>query len=346
MAVPPEVAFNRFLQEHFPYIPPVRPEDPDPRLYRGRHDLAGLPPSLQEQLRSIQETYNEALRNEKRGVPEHVAHPPFHIDFVDSDIQNALAFRDEENSFIGITVPLIYAISDVCLKLSKSETVVRSLGVRVSDEAYNELQTVLFYTLTGFVVTHEWTHHVHGHVRLSGTETICPNEILDTGGNGSMEAQIKELAADGYAAYHILANLIDNRTRPMLALLKLDAASHSTQDGACFSLFVVAVAAYLFVRPAPDLNPIDIYHLTHPPQAVRMNYLMHEATGWCSHNRPELVAWMKTRFQNLMKATAEAVLGESGTRVWANQTAFLRSEEGAKYIRALDEGLKLYKQSL
>ena len=64
MALPPEVAFNRYFQERFPYSPPIRPEDPDQRLFRGRHDLSELPPTLQDQLRNIQDDFNRALLNE------------------------------------------------------------------------------------------------------------------------------------------------------------------------------------------------------------------------------------------------------------------------------------------
>jgi len=346
MAVPPEISFSRYFQERFPYIPPLRPEDPDPRLFRGRDDLSGLPPTLQEQLRRIQETFNEALRNEKQGVPEHVDHPPFHVDYVDSSIQNAIAFRYEGYSFIAITIPLIYAISDVCLRLSKSPAVATLLGVRPSDEEYNELHAVLFYVLTAFVVAHEWTHHVHGHVCPPGAETIFPNEILDTGYDGSIEGQTKEIVADGYAAYHVLANLMDSPTTPeLLKLLNLDAGQASVQDQLLFSLFVVAVGAYLLVRPAPDLN--DIYQLTHPPQAARMNFVMREAIfGWCRQNRPELEASMTKRVNSLMNAVAEATLGKSCAKVWGEQAAFLRSEKGAKYTNALDHSVAAYKESL
>jgi hypothetical protein len=110
---------------------------------------------LREHLRLIQETFNEALRNEKQGVPEHVDHPPFHVDYVDSSIQNALAFRYEDYSFIAITVPLIYALSNACLLLSKSPTVATLLGVQPSVEEYNALHAVLFSILTWFVLGHE-----------------------------------------------------------------------------------------------------------------------------------------------------------------------------------------------
>jgi hypothetical protein len=47
-----------------------------------------------------------------------------------------------------------------------------------------------------------------------------------------------------------------------------------------------------------------------------------------------------------MNAAAEATLGKSGAQVWGDQTAFLQSEEGAKYISALVEGINAYKRSL
>jgi hypothetical protein len=346
VAVSPEVAFTRYFQERFPYIPPVRPEDPDPRRFRGRHDLSGLRPTLQGQLRDLQESFNQSLRNEKLGVPWHVDHPPFHVDYVDSSIQNAIAFRYEGYSFIAITVPLIYAISDVCLLLSRSPIIATLLGVRPSDEEYNELHAVLVYTLTAFVMAHEWAHHVLGHVCGPGAEATFPNEILDSGCSGSMEAQIMEIAADGYSAYHVLANLIDSPTRPVVTLLKLHAEQASIQDRGLFALVVVAVGAYLLMRPAPDLSRIDLYKETHPPQAARMNFFMHEAIGWCRQNRPELEAWMKGRFQILMNAAAEATLGMSGAQVWGTQTAFLQSKEGTEYVRSLGKGIDDYKQSL
>jgi hypothetical protein len=107
---------------------------------------------------------------------------------VDSDIPNAFAFLYDEFSFIAITVPLIYAISEVCLLLSKSHQLAQLPGVSPSRADYNELHTVLFYILVSFVVGHEWTHHVHGHVSVSDSnDAVFPNEVLDTGCDGSIE---------------------------------------------------------------------------------------------------------------------------------------------------------------
>jgi hypothetical protein len=291
--------------------------------------------------------FNESLRNEKQDVPEHVDHPPFYVDYVDSSVQNALAFRHEGYSFIAITVPLIYAISDVCLLLSKSPIVATLLRVRPSAKEYNELHAVLFYSLVAFVVAHEFTHHVHGHVCRPGAGTMFPNEILDTGSDGNLKSQIEEIGADGYAIYHVLANLFDGSGKSWLTVLRLDSEQANVQDEALLSLVIVVVGAYLFMRPAPRLNQVGIYKLTHPPQVVRMDCLRQEAMHWCRQNRPELQAWMTaSRFQQLMNAATEATLGLSSVQVCGDQAAFLQSEEGVKYFTALAEGVNAYKRSL
>lgn len=341
MSIPPEVAFHRFFQRE-----ELSPGDR--QNYKGKKDLDVLPPTVRSLLVHVQESFNEALGNEKKNVPEHVDHPPFHLDYVDSSIPNALAFRYEGHSFIGITMALINTLWDTCLKLSRSEAVATLLGIRLTPEEYDKLHVVLFRTQLDFVVSHEYTHHVHGHVARRMSESIFSNEILDDGGTGNLEQQTLEADADGYAVYHVLANLIDGGGRPQaVSLLKLEAEPVSVQDEVLFSCFVVAVGAYLFVRPPQALDNANIYKLTHPPQAARMNCLMQQGIGWCKQNRSSLEAWMRLdRFQMLMNGVAEATWGMNGGRDWAAQVAFLQSEAGAEYFRKLDRSLKAYVQSL
>ena len=40
----------------------------------------------------------------------HVEHGPFHVDYIDSDIENAVAVAYGGYSFIGVTVALIYTV--------------------------------------------------------------------------------------------------------------------------------------------------------------------------------------------------------------------------------------------
>src|ERR1700730_14406195 len=122
MAIPPEVIFHRFFQSK--EISPVDRQD-----YRGKQDLDVLPPAVRSLLSRVQETLNEALHNEKKNVPEHVDHPPFHFDFVDSSVPNAVAFRFEGFSFIGITIALVHILWDACVRLSKWEGIATVLGI-------------------------------------------------------------------------------------------------------------------------------------------------------------------------------------------------------------------------
>jgi len=68
MATAPDILFHRYFQQ----LPPYKRE-----IYRGKKDLDLIEEPLQGLLRAIQANLNEALRNERQNVPEHVPHPPF-----------------------------------------------------------------------------------------------------------------------------------------------------------------------------------------------------------------------------------------------------------------------------
>ena len=207
---------------------------------------------------------------------------------------------------------------------------------------------MLFYNLLSFVVAHEFTHHVHGHSKQRGADSSSFNEIEDKGETGSLEDQVMEADADGYAAYHVLANLIDGGGRdPALAALKIKEKAGAVQDEVLFSSFVMVAGAFLFARTPVDLDKVNIHKLTHPPQAARLNYLMESAIAWCKQNRPSLAVWMtRDRFQEIMKAVAKATWGMNGGVTWEAQSAFLVSELGTEYLKTLGEGLKAYVAAL
>jgi Peptidase family M48 len=340
MSVPPEILFDRFFQQFRHHKKPIRPEDPDPRLYKGKKDLSGLPPLVESLLTNIQSTFNEALRNEKQDVPEHKAHPPFHFDYIDSEVPNALAFRFEDFSFIGITMGLVNILWETSSRLSQSDRVRRAVGIRADSDDTEPVHVVLFRIQLSFIITHEYTHHVHGHVH----DSVFWDEIRSVGHSGSLEQQMLEADADGYAAYHVLAHLLTAEGRPhAIGLLHLESETSETQDRVLFLCFVAALAAYLLVRSPQEIDGETIYKLTHPPQAARMNLLMQRAISWCNQNRAALADWMTLeRFQLLMEAVAEATWGVGGEKTWAAQSDFLASREGAVYFDELDRALKAY----
>lgn len=225
--------------------------------------------------------------------------------------------------------------------LSQSVELSALFRLRPSAVDYNELQGTLFYVLLSFVVGHEWTHHVHGHLAGRGAALY---ENLSGGFRRDLGAQIEELAADGYSAYHTLHSLIDHRVDFVRVLTFAEPVPEGVMDEILLAFFVTAIAGYMFLWPAPDLHVDAIYELSHPPQAARMNSLMHEVAGWSRQTNPALGDWLRTHFQELMGVTAEAVLGADARGVWANQNAFLRTPEGAAYGRALTEGIDHYRE--
>ena len=341
MSIPPEIVFDRFFRSKD--LGPA-----DRQNYRGKKDLDLLQPAVRSLLVSIQGMLNEELRNEKKNVPRHVDHPPFHFDFVDSAIPNAVAFLCGGFSFIGITMPLVDMLWDACVRLSRSEAVGAAFGIPFATEAHDPIHAMLFGTQLSFVVVHEYTHHVHGHLVKRKSDAVFSSEILDGRGSGDLEGQAKEIDADGYAVYYVLAHLIaGNRRQQALGLLGLDKQKENVQDEVLFSSFVIAVGAFLFARSPSSVDSARIYELTHPPQAARMNFILHFAVNWCKQNRPHLEAYMTlTRFQMLMGAVATATWGMNGGADWSAQTAFLQSDDGARYISKLDECVKAHIKSL
>jgi hypothetical protein len=205
----------------------------------------------------------------------------------------------------------------------------------------------LFYILHSFVVAHEWAHHKHGHLGQLSTREKIFHEVLDTGTAGRVDGQIKEIAADGYSAFFVLTHLFDDLRSSFLPFLKFDPCPPpEVLDQVFLAFFVVAFAGYMFLRPAHDLNAVNVYRFTHPPLAARLNFLMREVAAWCSHKRPALEDWIIRHFDGLMNATVEAIHGLTDYRqVWANQLRFLKSPAGQQHTATLTEGIAAYRKS-
>ena len=111
MDVFPDIVFHRYFSTL---------SSEQRKTYRGKLDLAK--PSLTEfeqLLVDIQDVLNESLREANTDVGHHVEHPPFHVDYIDSDFEKAIAFRHEGFSFIGLTEPLIKRLWCVCDALTR-----------------------------------------------------------------------------------------------------------------------------------------------------------------------------------------------------------------------------------
>ena len=199
----------------------------------------------------------------------------FTSDYIDATVSNALAFRIAEYSFIGITMPLINTLWDACVELNKSYGVRALLEVPDTPEFEEAILTVMFQTQLTFVVTHEYTHHVHGHFSQRAPASTLFNEVIgDT--NGKLEDQAFELDADGYAVYHVLAHLIAGPRRDQaIRILGCEHSHSSVQDEILFSLFVMSVAAFLYILASCVVGPFRTVQ-SHPPTSGRKDALGYE----------------------------------------------------------------------
>ncbi len=316
--------------------------------FRGRDALHDLPESLREQLRALQTGYNEAFKRE-RTFPEYTRTLPLYFDYIDADVENAIATTDGENfAFIGITRQLVFKISDLCVLLARADgPICRALTVNPSPEPYNELQGTLMYILLSLIVAHEWSHHKHGHLAQFSSPGKIFQEVLNTASVGSMDDQIKEIAADGYAAFLILSHLFDDRRGTFLPFLTFNPAPpQEVLEQVFLAFLIVAFSGFMLQLPTCDLDGTTVQRLTHPPAQARLDCFMREVAAWCSHNRPELVEWIVGHFQRLLNATTESIYGVPNFRhVWGNQFQFLRSTQGQQYVKMLIEGINAYRKT-
>ena len=129
--------------------------------YRGRADLHRL--EIRDALIAIRRLFNDALAVEGQHITDHAPHPTFYFDYVDSGRSNARAFTDGAHSFVGVTIPLINDVSKSSVAPIASDAVVSSIGLPLTNDR-KLLCDALFWLLLNFVVTHEYSHHVHGHL--------------------------------------------------------------------------------------------------------------------------------------------------------------------------------------
>jgi hypothetical protein len=317
---PPEVILDRYFRSD--ECSSVVQEN-----YIGKQDLDLLEPALGSLLRHIQMTLNESLREMEGKLHAGGRHPRFHFDYLQAKVSDAIAFEHKGYFFIAITMPLTHLLWRTCETLSKCPPVLAFLEVSLTVGQQESTHAALFWAQLSFILLHEYRH-------------LCQPEFATslTGGTitelaeGSIESQAREVDADGYAVYHLLTRMMLAPRRPGSSDLLAPRAS----DEALLSLLIVAVGAFFYARRPVLCDIQTLYELTHPPQAARMNEVMHSVQAWSRQNRPTLESWLTLqRFQTGMHAVEDATWGTAGKGNWSQQTTFLSSEPGVRYFERL-----------
>jgi len=326
--VPPEVFLDRFLRSG-------DRREADRATYKGKQNLQALEPDLGSLLTNLQETLNADLRRGGNTFALGDTHK-FHFDYVDATRPNALSFEHVGYAFICLTTPLVRALWRMCELMSKSALVAEHLKLGAVSPPRDAVLALLFTNQFAFITAHEFAHHDRGHFRQRSKAGLW-EEIGALDAVGSMAQQAQEIDADAWAVYLVLSHLVRGQRRESTkTLLGFETASDASIDEVFVASFIVAVAAVLSIFPPSSFDRRTLYELTHPPQAARMNAIMHRVKIWCEQNRPALTSWLTLgRYQALMRAASEAVSELGASSDWSRQEQFFHTPAGAEYFERL-----------
>ena len=262
---------------------------------------------------------------------------PFDYLQVNDGTKNAHAFQEEGFAFIVATLPLVELLWDLSLRLSRSPEVLRLLQIDPAVVMPDALQGLLFTVQIGFLVSHEYTHHIHLHVDRGGIIGTW-TEFLPNEAGGGMDFQAQELDADGYAVYLGLTNLVRGGARQgTLDQLGRHDLQALDADGFLLMCFFLSVTAFFSALWPENLEITSIEQFRHPPVPVRIEYAIRIAKMWCEQNGSVPESWFATdRFRALFNTAADAV-GATTRRAWDTHILFLLSKEGAEYDGRLSE---------
>lgn len=322
---PPEIILDRYVRENFP------------KGYSGKLDIELIgSQSLRTFLYGLQIETNDALRLENANASGGIAHPPFHFDYLHATDTNAHAIPDERFWFIALTLPLIESVVDVSRRLSRSSVVLELLHLDSGALRPDILWGYLGQIQLLFLTSHEYTHLIHQHSTRKEFSGMWTELVLQTT-CGSIDSQVEELDADGYAVYLVLTFLLRSERRQR-ALIQLEQANMPKTDCdelvlSCF--FLALMAFFRTLWPESIKSPLD--QLTHPPVPVRIDYVIQVAKMWCGQFGIIEQSWFTSpRLQDLFHAAASEV-DRTNRQGWDTQIALLSSADGNRYRDLLFE---------
>jgi hypothetical protein len=325
----PEIAFHRYFG---------RLTGSDRDRYRGRLDLDQFDPrELSTALEQIRDEINSRFDANVKSIRSPDGAATLYMDYVDSEVKNALAFQNEGIYFIGITAAMLKQFVATCSTLWRLNPLADLLGVKF-DQADRDFlfQTILLLQIQ-FIADHELGHMFHGHC-----EQLASGNFYEEFASQAQDAvaqpdrlrdQAYEVEADGYAVEMMLNGLFnDNVGQFIIERLK----PSIDQREFILLLYILSVGSLLYWLPAATFDPARIRESSHPRGIARMNIVMRDIWRWCGENNPELIQFVSLeRFQWVMACVQAAADDAEQQTIWLAQGTFLRSDEGQKYLDAL-----------
>jgi hypothetical protein len=322
---PPEVILDRYLKATF---------------HNGEFRKLDIekvePPSLRKTLYALQYVTNEDLRMENSNASGGVEHPPFHFDYLEAPIKNALAIPLESYWFIVVGLPMVEAVLDISRRLGESQAVLRLLRLDTAVFIPDVFQDYLSQIQISFLTAHEYAHLIHGHVGNRDFNGVW-TELAPATPSGNLDLQAEELIADGYAAYLGLAFLLRSELRERIVIhLGQREKPSSDCNELIMSCFFLAVMAYFrTIWPESIKAPFEV--LKHPPAPVRIDYLIQVVKMWCGQFGCVAQSWLDSPHLNDLFHVAAGEVDSVTRQGWDAQISLLSGEAGIQYRNLLFE---------
>jgi hypothetical protein len=331
--VTPETILHRWVTEQ-------SRRHPEFRDYVGVLDIEKVSSATFRSLLLIaRNAMNEALLSENTNASGGTEHPPYHFEYLEvrEGIKNAHAFQHEGFSFIAITLPFVELMFDLSQRLSRSQLILELLEMDSLSLRPDPLFLLLFQLQMTFLVSHEYTHHVHRHVGAEASDKAW-SEFAQDANRGGMDRQAQELDADAYAIYLVLGNFIrGGGRRGALAQLGGQELGRLEADALLLNSFFLSLMSLFCARWPRNMKIASVRDLTHPPVPVRIEHAIRVAVMWSEQNESVPQTWFGAeRLQALFRAAVDTI-GWATPQQWDEHIRFLTSEEGSDYNASLLE---------
>lgn len=190
-----------------------------------------------------------------------------------------------------------------------------------------------------FLVAHEFAHHDRGHFSRRSNSDELPNDMKADNQAGSLARQAYEIDADGWATLLTASHWVAEGGRStVLKAFRCDCSDESAPNELLFAFFVVSISATLLLWPPARVRQFDVYKISHPPQAARMNRILGTFDMWARESCPALASNSAHKLlPTLITAVEDALSAITGGHNWQEQVQFLRTPAGERYWAQLIE---------
>jgi hypothetical protein len=265
--------------------------------YGGRFQREHAPEAVRRSYDSVEKRANDLIRSARAVVPNV---PEIHLDFILNGKINALAFRSHDRYFIGIYTGTLFMLRSVIGRMLSDARLFRFAGDAKSerddlgpltgyvpdaevmykkealstprDRARRDYAAFLQDQALLFLIGHELTHILHGHIDYLRTKrgekvTVELEWLGDTDEEGRLERQCMEVDADRRS----IASRIDSMRVGLKSGMEQIVSWRPKQEDPGLMIFDWAVSIHILFRLFGDLrfSQVDPAKSAYPSLALR-----------------------------------------------------------------------------